>query len=286
MAQSGSGRSVQVWRAVVLIGAAGTAVGLIGKVPWLGLVAGLLSIIGTVGLLIAQRTSARSAPVGARDPGTMEPGSEGLLVRSGPARTPRRGPARVWAGTAVVVAVGAAALLAHLWRDDHPARPAAARVPLNFYLVQDVVLGPCGSAPTSMPVSHGTPVTSATASADAYPSALEYTAVDGGGCVLVSADGGFAVQQLEQVQVRDETDQGNGWTVAGTFANQDAARFTDLSERLSVLPEPRNRLAIVLGLRMLSNPTVMERLTGGTAVIATHLTQADAEALARELGAR
>jgi hypothetical protein len=252
------------------------------------LVAGLLSIIGAVGLLIVQRTSARSAPVGARDPGTMERGSEGLLVRSGPARTARRGPARVWvwAGTAVVVAVGAAVLLAHLWRDHHPAKPAAARVPLNFYMVQDVVLGPCGSAPTSMPVPDGTSLTSATTSADAAPSALEYTAVDGSGCVQVSADGGFAVQQLEQVRVRDETDQGNGWTVAVTFASQDAARFTDLSGRLSVLPEPRNRLAIVLGLRMLSNPTVMERLTGGTAVIATRLTQADAKALARELGAR
>jgi preprotein translocase subunit SecD len=263
MAQSGNGRGVQVWRAVVLIGAVGTAAGLIGKIPWLGLVAGLVSIIGVPGLLLARRASARSAPAATRDPGAA-----------------RRGPARVWiwAGAAAVVAAGAAVLLAHPWRDDQSAKPVAARVPLTFYLVRDVVQGPCGSGP----VPAGTSPTPASAS----PSALEYTAADGGGCVHVSADGGFAVRQLEQVRVRDETDQGNGWTVAVTFASQDAARFTDLSGRVSALPEPRNQLAIVLGARMLSNPTVMQQLTGGTAVIATRLTHADAKAVAGELGAR
>jgi len=277
MAQSGSGGGVQAWRAVVLIGAAGTAVGLIGKIPWLGLVAGLLSIIGVPGLLVALRRSARSAPAATREPGTVRGGSETLPVRPGPARTARRGPARVWiwAGAAALVAVGAAVLLARPWRND---QPVAARAPLTFYLVRDVVQGPCGSRP----VPAGTSPTPAGAS----PSALEYTAADGSGCVQVSADGGFAVRQLEQVRVRDETDQGNGWTVAVTFGSQDAARFTDLSGRVSVLPEPRNQLAIVLGVRMLSNPTVMQRLTGGTAVIAIRLTHADAKALAGELGAQ
>jgi hypothetical protein len=177
-------------------------------------------------------------------------------------------------------------LLAHPWRDDQPAKPVAAKVPLGFYMVQDVVPGPCGSGPTSMPVPGATTATATTASADVFPSALEYPAVDGSGCVEVSADGGFAVRQLEQVRVRDETDQGNGWTVAVTFASQDATRFTALSGRLSALPEPRNQLAVVMGLRTLSNPTVVERLTTDTAVIATHLTQAEANALAGELGAR
>jgi len=273
MAQSGSGRGVQVWRVVVLIGAAGTAVGLIGKIPWLGLVGGLLSIIGVPGLLVARRASARSVSAATRDPGTVQGGSEALPVRPGPDGIARRGPARVWiwAGAAAVVAVGAAVLLAHPWRDDQTVKPGAAGSPLTFYLVRDVVPGPCGSGTA--------PATAAS------PSAPEYTAADGSGCVRVSADGGFAVRQLEQVRVRDETDQGNGWTVAVTFATQDAARFTDLSGRLSALPEPRNQLAIVLGARMLSNPTVMQRLTGGTAVIATRLTQAEAKAVAGELGA-
>ncbi|MEV6596813.1 hypothetical protein AB0M36_08120 [Actinoplanes sp. NPDC051346] len=286
MAQSGNGSGVQVWRVVVLIGAAGTAVGLIGKVPWLGLVGGLLSIIGAPGLLVARRASARSAAVGAREPGTVRPGSE--PARPGPARTARRRPARVWVwvGAAVAVAIGAAVLLVHPWRDDQSAKPEAAGMPLNFYLVQDVRQGPCGSGPASTPVPGGTSATGATASTGASPSALEYTAFGGSECTRVSADGGFAVRQLEQVRVRDETDQGNDWTVAVTFASQDAARFADLTGRLSVLPQPRNQLAIVMGMRMLSNPTVEERITGGSAVIATRLTQAEAKALASELGAR
>ncbi|MFC9328520.1 hypothetical protein [Kitasatospora sp. NPDC057015] len=44
-----------IWRAVVLIGAVGVAIGLIGKVPLLGVVAGPVAIIGVIGLSIARR---------------------------------------------------------------------------------------------------------------------------------------------------------------------------------------------------------------------------------------
>jgi SecD-like export protein len=287
MTQSRNSRSVRVWSAVVLIGAAGTAVGLIGKFPWLGLIGGLMSIIGVPGLLLVQRASARSAPVVAADAATTPQGSERVAIRPDPARTARRGPARiwVWVGAAVVVAIGAAALV-YLLRDNRPAKPVAAGVPLGFYLVKDVVPGACGSGPTSMIVPPGSSAATAPASAGASSSALEYAAADGNGCVRVSADGGFTVQRLEQVRVRDETDQGNDWTVAVTFRSQDAARFADLTGRLSVLPEPRNQLAIVLGSRMLSNPTVSDRISGDTAQIATHLTEAEAKGLASQLGAR
>ncbi|MFF8280675.1 hypothetical protein ACF05T_32160 [Streptomyces lateritius] len=102
----------------------------------------------------------------------------------------------------------------------------------------------------------------------------------------LSADGGFTVRRLEQVQVRNETGQGNGWTVVGTLDSQDVTRFADLTGSLAAQPQPRNQLAIVMGGRLLSNPTVMERLTGATVPLATQLTQAQAKALATELGAR
>ncbi|WIM94994.1 hypothetical protein ACTOB_007055 [Actinoplanes oblitus] len=257
MAQSRSGGSLPVWRAMVLIGAAGTAAGLIGKLPWLGLVAGPLSIIGVVGLLVAQRTA------------RVRPGREKSRARPGAAGAARRWPARVWvgAGAAVAVAIGAAALLAHPWsRDDHLAKPGAARTPLSLYMVRDVLPGPC---------EPGLP-----------DSTTRYTSADGSECVRVSADGGLTARQLEQVRVDDDSAQGNGWTVTVTFGSEDAARFTDLSGRLSVLPRPRNQLAVVLGSRMLSDPMIEDRLTAGTATIATRLTRDEAQAVAGELGAR
>ncbi|KUL41450.1 hypothetical protein ADL15_04140 [Actinoplanes awajinensis subsp. mycoplanecinus] len=241
-----------MWRAVVLGGAAGTAIGLIGKIPVLGLVAGLVSVIGVVGLLIAQRTPARSAHLTASD-------------RPAPEASPGR-PARrwVWVVAAVVVAAAAALLLVRPWQDDQSAEPQAAREPLGFYLVQGITPGACAPNAT----------------------APQYTTTDGSGCLTVSAEGGFTVRQLDEVQVQDQSDQGNGWAVSVTFADQDTARFTDLTRRASALPEPRNQLAIVLGTRVLSNPTVLEPLTGATAVITTQLDQAGARTLAGELGAR
>ncbi|GAA2687672.1 hypothetical protein Apa02nite_035970 [Actinoplanes palleronii] len=241
-----------MWRAVVLLGAAGTAAGLIGQIPVLGLVAGLVGIVGVVGLLIAQRTPARPAHPTASD-------------RPAPARPPGR-PARrwVWVGAAVVVAAAAVLLLVRPWQDDKPAKPQAAAVPLGFYGVQDVTPGACAAGAT----------------------APQYTTADGTGCLTVAADGGFTVRQLDEVQAQDQSDQGNGWAVSVTFAGQDTARFTDLTKQVSALPEPRNQLAIVQGTRVLSNPTVLEPLTGGTAVITTQMDQAEAQALASELGAR
>ncbi|MBB4745206.1 hypothetical protein BJY16_008665 [Actinoplanes octamycinicus] len=224
----------------------GTAAGLIGKIPWLGLVAGPLAVIGVIGLLIAQRAAPRpgNGTAGDRPPATTAPARRWL-----------------WGGAAVlVVAAVVVWLLVDPGPDDRPVKPGAARAPLGLYMVQAVAPGAC--APTA---------------AD-----REYT--DGGECLTVSADGGFTVQQLDRVQVRDESDQGNGWVVAVTFADPDAARFTELTGQVSARPEPGNQLAIVLDKRLLSHPVVLEKLTGGTAVVATRLTEADARALAGELG--
>ncbi|MFF1873330.1 hypothetical protein [Streptomyces sp. CB03911] len=54
MAQQQPGNLV-VWRTLVLVGAVGIAIGLIGKVPLIGLVAGPVAIVGVIGLSIARR---------------------------------------------------------------------------------------------------------------------------------------------------------------------------------------------------------------------------------------
>ncbi|GGV33995.1 hypothetical protein GCM10010495_58630 [Kitasatospora herbaricolor] len=54
MAQQQPG-NLLVWRTLVLVGAVGVAIGLIGKVPLLGLVAGPVAIVGVIGLSIARR---------------------------------------------------------------------------------------------------------------------------------------------------------------------------------------------------------------------------------------
>jgi hypothetical protein len=246
MAQS-AGSRVAVWRAMVLAGSAGTAIGLIGQIPWLGLVAGPLTVVGVVGLLIAQRAPARTAPDPARAPRTV-PGSSRTWMLAGAA--------------VVVVAAGAAVVLIQSRQDDEPVKPGAARVPLGFYMTEDVVPGACaGTGP-----------------------APEYGTPDGSACVKVAATGGFEVRQLEAVQVRDDPYAGNAWFVAVTFTGADAGRFTDLSRQLSPLPQPRNQLAVVMGSRMISNPAILEPLTSDTAVIVTGLTRAEAEAVAADLG--
>jgi hypothetical protein len=245
MAQSGSS-SVPVWRVVVLIGSAGTAIGLIGKIPWLGLVAGPVAVIGVVGLLIAQRAPAHpTAPVG----GTTHPARPTAWHRW------------VWVAAAVAVAAGTAYLLFQPSREDQPVKPGPARVPLGLYMTEEIIPGPCAGTTTQ-----------------------EYAAPDGSGCVKLAATGGLEVRQLQAVQVRDESDGGNEWVVAVTFAGEDATRFTDLSRQLSTQPQPRNQLAVVMGSRILSHPVVLEPLTGGTAMIATGLSQAEAQAVARDLG--
>ncbi|MGW2979275.1 hypothetical protein [Streptomyces humidus] len=55
MAQEQTGGSLGGWKAMVLIGALGNAVGLIGGVPVLTLVAAPLAIIGVIGLMSARR---------------------------------------------------------------------------------------------------------------------------------------------------------------------------------------------------------------------------------------
>jgi hypothetical protein len=50
-----TGKSLGVWRALVLIGAAGVAIGLMGQVLILGLLAPPVAITGVIGLAVARR---------------------------------------------------------------------------------------------------------------------------------------------------------------------------------------------------------------------------------------
>ncbi|WP_189332416.1 SecDF P1 head subdomain-containing protein [Actinoplanes ianthinogenes] len=231
---------------VVLLGAAGTAIGLIGQIPVLALIGGVLTVVGVPGLVIAQRSTARSGPAAPR------------AARSGSSTF------WVWGGVVVAVAVVAGLLIAHPWsdEDDQQVKPGAAKTPLDFYVVQEVTPGAC----------------------TAETPGQQYTAADGSSCLKVSAAGGFSVRQLDQIRVQNDPDFG-GWTVSVTFADQDGAHFSDLTAQVSAQPEPRNQLAIVMGSKMLSNPTVIERIPSGTAMIGGRMSQDEAQSLARELGA-
>lgn len=75
------------------------------------------------------------------------------------------------------------------------------------------------------------------------------------------------------------------WEVDLTLTPDGVKVFADVTMRLAALEAPRNMFAIVVGGRVVSNPTVMEPMTGGRMQISGNFTQADAEALARSLGA-
>lgn len=55
MAQEQTGSNLGGWRALVLIGVLGNAVGLIGGAPVITLVAAPIAIIGLIGLMSARR---------------------------------------------------------------------------------------------------------------------------------------------------------------------------------------------------------------------------------------
>ncbi|WP_432136692.1 MULTISPECIES: hypothetical protein [unclassified Streptomyces] len=56
MAQTQAGNKAVGWGVLVFAGAVGNAVGLIGKVPVVTLVAAPLAIIGVIGLMVSRRT--------------------------------------------------------------------------------------------------------------------------------------------------------------------------------------------------------------------------------------
>ncbi|MEV5444770.1 hypothetical protein AB0N23_19860, partial [Streptomyces sp. NPDC052644] len=107
-----------------------------------------------------------------------------------------------------------------------------------------------------------------------------------GGCYRIStrSEDRMSVRQLRQV--RAEQDKSGAWVITMTFDEGDGKRFAALTGRAAPRAVPRNQIAIVLGDRLISAPAINSAITGGEAQIAGTYTEAEAKALARELGAR
>ncbi|MGW7300481.1 protein kinase domain-containing protein [Streptomyces sp. NPDC054829] len=105
-------------------------------------------------------------------------------------------------------------------------------------------------------------------------------------CYRIStrAEDRMSVTQLKDVEATYDT-RLPAWVVRMTFRDADAKLFTSLTERAARRQAPQNQIAIVLGDRLISAPSVAAAVSGGVVDISGDFTRADAEALAKELGA-
>ncbi|WP_374207630.1 hypothetical protein [Streptomyces sp. XM4193] len=95
----------------------------------------------------------------------------------------------------------------------------------------------------------------------------------------------MSVTQLEEVEAALDSNVG-GWVIRMTFRDEDAQRFAELSGRAAERSAPQNQLAVVLGDRLVSAPSIAQRIDGGAVEISGNFTSEEAKSLARELGAR
>ncbi|QKW08901.1 hypothetical protein HUT18_23485 [Streptomyces sp. NA04227] len=115
----------------------------------------------------------------------------------------------------------------------------------------------------------------------------EFTGTDGRECLTVDsgADTAMEVERLESVAASYRAESA-GWTVSMSFNSRDAERFRALSAKVSGSAPPNNRVATLLGDRLLSAPAVLSVISGGKVEISGGLTKEKAERLAYDLGAR
>ncbi|XXZ51102.1 protein kinase [Streptomyces cavourensis] len=119
----------------------------------------------------------------------------------------------------------------------------------------------------------------------AVPTGRGFTSDDREECVVVSTAPGLTVNRFERVTVVEDEAQ-EGWVVRVVFQDADAEKFAELTGTVTDRPPPTNALAIVQGEnRLLAKVAVLDRLTGGDAVIATRLGRDEAHFLANVLGA-
>lgn len=194
-------------------------------------------------------------------------------------RTPRRGaPTRVlpgavarsprtarWAALSLVVLLAGGGVVWALQGDgDGSGTPDPVRQDLRLALVEESQEGTCTDAlapPT-------------------------FQAADPRTCYRIStrAEDRMSVTQLKQVEATYDANV-PAWVVRMTFRDAGAKRFVSLTERAARRQSPQNQIAIVLGDRLLSAPSVAAPVTGGVVDISGDFTRDEVEALAKELGA-
>lgn len=153
--------------------------------------------------------------------------------------------------------------------------------PVRFLEVEREQPGACPGSGSSEAATFAT-------SQPGVPSGRGFTSDDRQQCVIVSTAPGMTVTRFRQVSAFEDTEDGGpgGWSVQVAFESKDAKAFTALTGKVTGRAAPTDSLAIVQGEdRLLAKVTVIGRITGGEAVIATRLGRNEAHFLANVLGA-
>ncbi|MFD7728894.1 hypothetical protein ACFV6F_00705 [Kitasatospora phosalacinea] len=127
------------------------------------------------------------------------------------------------------------------------------------------------TGPTSAPAA---PDTEAVACGSADPSGLRWKFLLGP----------VAVQGSDIAGSTAELDQnGAGWQVHLQFTDAGSTAFADLTDRISVLQDPANQLAVLVDGAVVSHPYVNQAITGGQAVVSGSFDEGAARELAAQL---
>ncbi|MFI9585034.1 protein kinase [Streptomyces sp. NPDC052236] len=201
------------------------------------------------------------------------------------------GRTRLWwaaIGGAVLAATLAGVLVVRPWESEGTRAAGVPDEPVRLLEVESESQGKCGT-------DSGTPAP-ADPLATASPAwdGRSFTSEKSGGestCVVVSTAPGMTVNKFKDVTAFNDTSPGrDGWSIRVTFEDADREKFAELTGKIAdrslSADDPGARLAVVMGdKRLLASFVIMDRLTGGSAVIAVDLGANTAEFVAKALGA-
>jgi hypothetical protein len=198
------------------------------------------------------------------------------------------GRARLWwaaVGGAVLAMVLAVVLVVRPWESEGTPAAGVPDQPVRILEVESESQGICGAA-SGAPAPADPFATSTPA-----PDGRSFTSDSQQMCVVASTAPGMTVNKFKDVAAFEDTQSGRGgWSVRVTFEAADQKKFAELTGKIAARSLPvgdaRGKLAIVQGDdRLLASFGVLDRLTGGSAVIAVGLKNNEAEFLAKVLGA-
>jgi len=184
---------------------------------------------------------------------------------------------RRWRGLAAAVTAGAGAIAAvialTLTVTDSPARPAGGppsvalapvslSTPVQFRQVASISRHACPAG------SSGLPGPAAASAGNPNPPGMACYKFTGKGMTVTGLKSAAVVNQL-----------GGGYALDISFLPGDAARFAALTRELAGQPTPHCQLAVIVGGRVLSAPTVDVPVTQGQAQIVGFTSHAQVEQL-------
>ncbi|MFC0627437.1 SecDF P1 head subdomain-containing protein [Kribbella deserti] len=143
-----------------------------------------------------------------------------------------------------------------------PRAPRAERGAVEFRRVLKAEPGTCSSPSTGTPAPNGIAC---------GPDGIGYT------LGAVELDG----SHVSRVDVASSPT--GGWTVGLSLTDEGGRKFGQLTADLAAAPPPRNQLAIVVSGRVVSAPSVAEKIIGSHVEISSNFTKEQAEKLAAEI---